>query len=151
MDFIVPLSFPPTPLDLTRKSGKVFVKCLIRKKAILLTPEEWVRQHIIAHLIKDLNYPETLIGVEKSIQYNGLTKRWDIVVFNSDFKPHLLVECKAPSIKLNEDTLKQVLSYQNQLNCELIVISNGLETFVWKFDEKKLKFEELTGIPKKSK
>jgi hypothetical protein len=150
MDFIVPLSFPPTPLDLTRKSGKVFVKCLIRKKAILLTPEEWVRQHIIAHLIKDLNYPETLIGVEKSIQYNGLTKRWDIVVFNSDFKPHLLVECKAPSIKLNEDTLKQVLSYQHQLNCELIVISNGLETFVWKFDEKKLKFEELTGIPKKS-
>jgi hypothetical protein len=151
MDFIVPLSFPPTPLDLTRKSGKVFVKCLIRKKAILLTPEEWVRQHIIAHLIKDLNYPETLIGVEKSIQYNGLTKRWDIVVFNSDFKPHLLIECKAPSIKLNEDTLKQVLSYQHQLNCELIVISNGLETFVWKFDEKKLKFEELTGIPKKSK
>jgi hypothetical protein len=151
MDFIVPLSFPPTPLDLIRKSGKVFVKCLIRKKAILLTPEEWVRQHIIAHLIKDLNYPETLIGVEKSIQYNGLTKRWDIVVFNSDFKPHLLVECKAPSIKLNEDTLKQVLSYQHQLNCELIVISNGLETFVWKFDEKKLKFEELIGIPKKSK
>jgi hypothetical protein len=151
MDFIVPLSFPPTTLDLTRKSGKVFVKCLIRKKAILLTPEEWVRQHIIAHLIKDLNYPETLVGVEKSIQYNGLTKRWDIVVFNSDFKPHLLVECKAPSIKLNDDTLKQVLSYQHQLNCELIVISNGLETFVWKFDEKKLKFEELIGIPKKSK
>jgi hypothetical protein len=151
MDFIVPLNFPPTPLDLTRKSGKIFVKCLIRKKAILLTPEEWVRQHIIAHLIKDLNYPETLVGVEKSIQYNGLTKRWDIVVFNSDFKPHLLVECKAPSIKLNEDTLKQVLSYQHQLNCELIVISNGLETFVWKFDEKKLKFEEIIGIPKKSK
>jgi hypothetical protein len=150
MDFIVPLSFPPTPLDLTRKSGKVFVKCLIRKKAILLTPEEWVRNHISSHIIKDLNYPVTVVGVEKSIQYNGLTKRWDIVVFNSDFKPHLLVECKAPSIKLNEDTLKQVLSYQHQLNCELIVISNGLETFVWKFDEKKLKFEELTGIPKKS-
>jgi hypothetical protein len=117
MDFIVPLSFPPTPLDLTRKSGKVFVKCLIRKKAILLTPEEWVRQHIIAHLIKDLNYPETLVGVEKSIQYNGLTKRWDIVVFNSDFKPHLLVECKAPSIKLNEDTLKH---YANTIGAKVV-------------------------------
>ena len=75
MDFIVPLNFPPTQLDLSRKSGKVFVKCLIRHKEILLTPEEWVRQHIIAHLINDLNYPQTLIGVEKSIQYNGLTKR----------------------------------------------------------------------------
>jgi hypothetical protein len=147
MDFIVPLSFPPTPLDLTRKSGKVFVKCLIRSKEILLTPEEWVRQHIIAHLINDLNYPQTLIGVEKSIQYNGLTKRWDIVVFDSDFKPHLLVECKAPSIKLNEDTLKQVLSYQHQLNCELIVISNGLETHTWQLNKEKQSLVELDGIP----
>ncbi len=149
MDFIVPLNFPPTPLDLTRKSGKIFVKCLIRKKAILLTPEEWVRQHIISHLIKDLNYPETLIGVEKSVQYNGLTKRWDIVVFNSDFKPYLLVECKAPSIKLNEDTLKQVLSYQHQLNCELIVISNGLDTHTWRLNKVPLTLEKLDGIPAK--
>jgi type I site-specific restriction endonuclease len=149
MDFIVPLSFPPTPLDLTRKSGKVFVKCLIRKKAILLTPEEWVRQHIIAHLIKDLNYPETLVGVEKSIQYNGLTKRWDIVVFNSDFKPYLLVECKAPNIKLGTITLQQALSYQHQLNCELIVISNGLETHTWQLNKEKQSLEKLEGIPEK--
>jgi hypothetical protein len=149
MDFIVPLNFPPTPLDLTRKSGKIFVKCLIRKKAILLTPEEWVRQHIISHLIKDLNYPETLVGVEKSVQYNGLTKRWDIVVFNSDFKPYLLVECKAPSIKLNEDTLKQVLSYQHQLNCELIVISNGLDTYTWRLNKVPLTLEKLDVIPAK--
>jgi len=151
MDFIIPLNFPPTPLDLIRKSGKIYVKCLVRKKAILLTPEEWVRQHIISHLIINLNYPETLVGVEKSILYNGLTKRWDIVVFDSDFKPHLLVECKAPSIKLTEDTLKQALSYQNQLNCELIVISNGLETVIWHFDEKELKFEQLNEIPSRKK
>jgi type I site-specific restriction endonuclease len=147
MDFIVPLSFPPTPLDLTRKSGKVFVKCLIRKKAILLTPEEWVRQHIIAHLINDLNYPKTLVGVEKSIQYNGLTKRWDIVVFDSDFKPYLLVECKAPNIKLGTNTLQQALSYQHQLNCELIVISNGLETHTWQLNKEKQSLEKLDGIP----
>jgi len=147
MDFIVPLNFPPTKLDLIRKSGKVFVKCLIRRKEILLTPEEWVRQHIIAHLINDLNYPQTLIGVEKSIQYNGLTKRWDIVVFDSDFKPYLLVECKAPNIKLGTNTLQQALSYQHQLNCELIVISNGLETHTWQLNNEKQSLEELDGIP----
>ena len=147
MDFIVPLNFPPTQLDLSRKSGKVFVKCLIRRKEILLTPEEWVRQHIIAHLINDLNYPQTLIGVEKAIQYNGLTKRWDIVVFDSDFKPYLLVECKAPNIKLGTNTLQQALSYQHQLNCELIVISNGLETHTWQLNKEKQSLEELDGIP----
>ncbi len=149
MDFIVPLNFPPTQLDLSRKSGKNFVKCLIRRKEILLTPEEWVRQHIIAHLINDLNYPQTLIGVEKAIQYNGLSKRWDIVVFDSDFKPHLLVECKAPNIKLNEDTLKQVLSYQHQLNCELIVISNGLDTHTWRLNKEAVTLEKLEGIPRR--
>jgi len=147
MDFIVPLNFPPAQLDLSRKSGKVFVKCLIRRKEILLTPEEWVRQHIIAHLINDLNYPQTLIGVEKSIQYNSLTKRWDIVVFDSDFKPYLLVECKAPNIKLGTNTLQQALSYQHQLNCELIVISNGLETHTWQLNKEKQSLEELDGIP----
>ena len=147
MDFIVPLNFPPTQLDLIRKSGKVFVKCLIRRKEILLTPEEWVRQHIVAHLINDLNYPQTLVGVEKAIQYNGLTKRWDIVVFNSDFKPYLLVECKAPNIKLGTNTLQQALSYQHQLNCELIVISNGLETHTWQLNKEKQSLEKLDGIP----
>ena len=147
MDFIVPLNFPLAQLDLSRKSGKVFVKCLIRRKEILLTPEEWVRQHIIAHLINDLNYPQTLIGVEKSIQYNSLTKRWDIVVFDSDFKPYLLVECKAPNIKLGTNTLQQALSYQHQLNCELIVISNGLETHTWQLNKEKQSLEELDGIP----
>ena len=147
MDFIVPLNFPLAQLDLSRKSGKVFVKCLIRRKEILLTPEEWVRQHIIAHLINDLNYPQTLVGVEKAIQYNGLTKRWDIVVFDSDFKPYLLVECKAPNIKLGTNTLQQALSYQHQLNCELIVISNGLETHTWQLNKEKQSLEELDGIP----
>ena len=147
MDFIVPLNFPPTQLDLNRKSGKVFVKCLIRRKEILLTPEEWVRQHIIAHLINDLNYPQTLIGVEKAIQYNGLTKRWDIVVFDSDFEPYMLVECKAPNIKLGTNTLQQALSYQHQLNCELIVISNGLETHTWQLNKEKQSLEKLDGIP----
>ena len=108
-----------------------------------------MRQHIIAHLINDLNYPQTLIGVEKAIQYNGLTKRWDIVVFDSDFKPYLLVECKAPNIKLGTNNLQQALSYQHQLNCELIVISNGLETHTWQLNKEKQSLEKLEGIPEK--
>lgn len=147
MELIVPLNFPPAQLDLNRKSGKVFVKCLIRRREILLTPEEWVRQHLIAYLINTLNYPQTLIGVEKSIQYNGLSKRWDLVVFNSDFEPYILVECKAPSIKLGTNTLQQALSYQHQLNCEIIVISNGLETYTWRLNRENQSLDELKGIP----
>lgn len=147
MELIVPLNFPPAQLDLNRKSGKVFVKCLIRRREILLTPEEWVRQHLIAYLINTLNYPQTLIGVEKSIQYNGLSKRWDLVVFNSDFEPYILVECKSPSIKLGTNTLQQALSYQHQLNCEIIVISNGLETYTWRLNRENQSLDELKGIP----
>lgn len=147
MELIVPLNFPPAQLDLNRKSGKVFVKCLIRRREILLTPEEWVRQHLIAYLINTLNYPQTLIGVEKSIQYNGLSKRWDLVVFNSDFEPYILVECKAPNIKLGTNTLQQALSYQHQLNCEIIVISNGLETYTWRLNRENQSLDELKGIP----
>jgi hypothetical protein len=147
MQLIIPLNLPKAELTLTKKENVVFVNCLIRKKKIILTPEEWVRQHYIYYLSKYLNYPTSLISIEKELDYFGLKKRWDIVVFNKKFEANILIECKSPSIKINNDAVKQVLSYQNKLNCEFIVLSNGIQHLSWKIDRIKKKIEEIDNIP----
>jgi hypothetical protein len=84
MDIIQPLNLPKTNLNLTRNGSSLSVQCLIRKKKIILTPEEWVRQHYIAYLHITLGYKIERISVEKSLNYFGMNKRWDIVVYNKD-------------------------------------------------------------------
>ena len=147
MQTLIPLNLPKATLTLTRKDNVIYVNCLIRKKKIILTPEEWVRQHYINYLSEDLLYPLSFISVEKELIYFGLKKRWDIVVVNNLFEPIILVECKAPNIKLNQEAHKQVFSYQNKLNCEYIVLSNGIEHKNWKVDQLKKKIIEVSEIP----
>jgi hypothetical protein len=147
MQAIIPLNLPKTELTLTRKDNVIFVNCLIRKKKIMLTPEEWVRQHYINFLSLHLLYPLNYISIEKELTYFGLKKRWDIVVYNNLFNPIILVECKAPNVKLNQESLKQVFTYQNKLNCEFIVLSNGIEHFQWQVDLLKNTIIEISQIP----
>ena len=147
MQAIISLNLPKTELTLTRKDNVIFVNCLIRKKKIILTPEEWVRQHYINFLSLHLQYPLSFISVEKELNYFGLKKRWDIVVFNNLYEPIILVECKAPNIKLNLEALKQVFTYQNKLNCEFIVLSNGIENLQWQVDRLKKTIIEVSQIP----
>jgi hypothetical protein len=147
MHAIIPLNLPKTALTLTRKENVMYVNCLIRKKKIILTPEEWVRQHYINFLSLHLQYPLSFISVEKELNYFGLKKRWDIVVFNNLYEPIILVECKAPNVKLNQEALKQVFTYQNKLNCEFIVLSNGIEHFQWQVDRLKNTIIEISQIP----
>ena len=147
MQTLIPLNLPKATLTLTRKDNVIFVNCLIRKKKIILTPEEWVRQHYINYLSSYLLYPLSFISVEKELNYFGLKKRWDIVVYNNLFNPIILVECKAPNIKLNQEALKQVFTYQNKLNCEFIVLSNGIEDSNWQVDQLKKKITEVYEIP----
>jgi hypothetical protein len=147
MHAIIPLNLPKTALTLTRKENVMYVNCLIRKKKIILTPEEWVRQHYINFLSLHLQYPLSFISVEKELNYFGLKKRWDIVVFNNLYEPIILVECKAPNVKLNQEALKQVFTYQNKLNCEFIVLSNGIEHFQWQVDRLKKTIIEVSQIP----
>ena len=146
MQALIPLNLPKATLTLTRKDNVIFVNCLIRKKKIVLTPEEWVRQHYINYLSVHLLYPLSFISVEKELNYFGLKKRWDIVVYNNLFNPIILVECKAPNIKLNQEALKQVFTYQNKLNCEFIVLSNGIEHSNWQVDQLKKKITEVYEI-----
>ena len=147
MQTLIPLNLPKATLTLTRKDNVIYVNCLIRKKKIILTPEEWVRQHYINYLSEDLLYPLSFISVEKELIYFGLKKRWDIVVVNKLFEPIILVECKAPNIKLNQEAQKQVFSYQNKLNCEYIVLSNGIKDINWKVEQSKKKITEVSEIP----
>lgn len=132
---IVPLNLPPADLKLTRKDKGVHIWCIVRKKDLLCTPEEWVRQHIIHYLINEKNVPVGLIASEYALEYNGLSKRADIVVFDRSGKPQLLVECKAPEVKISENTFYQMAQYQSQLSVPYFVLTNGLDHFVGRIND----------------
>ncbi|MDR2962782.1 MAG: type I restriction enzyme HsdR N-terminal domain-containing protein [Bacteroidales bacterium] len=119
----------------------------VRKKYVRLTPEEWVRQHIVQFLIQYRNYPPSLMGVEVSLTLYGLPKRADIVCYNSQGEAQLIVECKAPSVAISHATLTQIAHYNIQLKAPFLLVSNGLQHCVChiNFDEKN--FCMLQEIP----
>ena len=102
------LNFPTYSFRLKNRENKRFIFDDIRKKFVVLQPEEWVRQHCINYLVVQKNYPKTLINVEKELKINGLSKRYDIVIYNSDGSIHLIVECKSPKININQETFDQI-------------------------------------------
>jgi hypothetical protein len=120
------LNLPEYDCKLKKADGKVWIFDVIRKKYIILTPEEWVRQHFISYLITDLQYPRTLVKVEGGLVYNTLSKRSDIVIFNREGSPWMIVECKSPTLKLSEQTLQQASVYNASLKAQFITITNGL-------------------------
>lgn len=127
MSVIVPLHLPKANLKLTRKGNEVFVWCVIRKKTLLLTPEEWVRQHIIHYLVNDLKIPLGRIASEFPIRLNEMQRRCDIVVFDAFANPIMIVECKAPEVGLTEEVFHQIAHYNRQLQVDYLMVSNGLQ------------------------
>jgi len=132
MSPIVPLNLPKTELDISRNSDQLFVRCLVRKKHIILTPEEWVRQHFISYFLNQLAYPKGLLTVEKKIQYGAMEKRWDLATFMPDRECFLLLECKAPSIPITKAVFEQSLIYYKGLQSRFLVLSNGIEHIIFK-------------------
>ena len=121
------LNFPPiNPRYQKNEKGTVQLFDTIRKKYIDLTPEEWVRQHLINFLFENLSVPKSKITVEKQLKLNNTIKRTDVLVFDAGIKPLLLIECKAPEIELNQATINQVFNYNLTLHVPFILISNGL-------------------------
>ena len=141
------LSFPQAELKLTRKEGQVFVWCIIRKKSLVLTPEEWVRQHLIHFLIQEKQIPIGLIAAEMAIEINQLSRRCDVVVFGTDGKPRLIVECKAPEINLTEKTFNQIAQYNAALNVNLLMVTNGLQHIVCQIDRENTQLNYLEELP----
>ena len=120
---------------------------IIRKQYVVLTPEEWVRQHFVHLLISHLNYPKGLFRVESNLKYDKKRKRSDIQVLNAAGNVFLLIECKAPTIELNHNTLKQLSEYNKALEAQYLAITNGLKHFIWGYDKNSQEYRPLTDFP----
>jgi hypothetical protein len=146
-----PLNLPTYKFRIKSNENKLFIFDILRKKYVSLTPEEWVRQHIIHFLIEEKNYPISLMAVEKKLTINTLTKRTDILVFNTNGSPHIIVECKAPTAKITQDAFDQIARYNLKLEANYLIVSNGLEHFNCKMDLENEQYIFLPDIPKYSK
>ena len=122
----------------------------LRKKWILSTPEELVRQQFWKYLNIEKKYPISLIAIERKIVINGLNKRFDLLVFDKLGKPNIIVECKSPKVKIDQNTLDQVLAYQNKLAANFIVLTNGLKTYCLEIDLELQKVSYIKEIPEYS-
>jgi hypothetical protein len=120
------LNLPEFELQLQKSEGKVWIFDVIRKKYIVLTPEEWVRQHLINYFINHLSYPKSLIRIEGGLRYNQLQKRSDILVYNREGKPWMIVECKSYEVELDASSVKQVAVYNATVGATFLALSNGL-------------------------
>ncbi len=144
---MIKLNLPSFECELKTELGRVMIFDPIRKKYIVLTPEEWVRQHFLNYLTQHLNYPKALVRIESGLTFNTLQKRSDIVVFDRNGNPWLLVECKSPQEKINNKTLNQVATYNTSLVAPYVAVTNGLVHFVFKIDRGQQSTSQLTDFP----
>jgi type I site-specific restriction endonuclease len=126
---MVKLNLPEFDYNLKKAEGKVWIFDVIRKRFVVLTPEEWVRQHFIHYVITESKYPRSLIKIETGLIYNQLRKRSDIVVYDRVGAPWMIIECKSPDQELNQQTLQQVTVYNHTLKAKYFAITNGLKHF----------------------
>ena len=144
------LNFPSYTFRFKKEDDTALIFDEIRKKFVVLTPEEWVRQHTIRMLIEEKNIPKSHINVEKQIVLNKLKKRYDIVVFNSDGSIFLIVECKAPHIKISQTTFDQIAQYNFVLNARYLMVTNGLSHYYCRMDFEEQRYHFLSELPEKT-
>ena len=123
------LNLPTYDYRLEERDGKLVIFDPIRKKFITLTPEEWVRQHMINLMVNHLGYPASRLNVEGGIKYNRLLKRVDLMVLGDNLQPQVLIECKAPSVMINQTVLNQLSTYNKVCGATLVVLTNGIVTY----------------------
>jgi len=141
------LNLPVFEPSLKKEQGKIWIFDGIRKKYIVLTPEEWVRQHFINYLITDLKYPKSLFRIEGSLTYNKLQKRSDILVFDRNGKAWMLIECKSPTIKLNQKAFNQVAVYNMTLGAKYMAVTNGMAHFCFEAAATGSEAKQLENFP----
>ena len=141
------LNFPVYSFRFKNSENKVSIFDEIRKKFILLTPEEWVRQHVIQFLLQEKKYPKSLINVEKLIKINNLNKRYDGVVFQPNGEIFLLIECKAPEVPISQHTFDQIARYNLVLKAKYLMVTNGLNHYFCQMDFENEKYVFLKELP----
>jgi hypothetical protein len=140
------LNLPPYPFKITLKEKQHFIFDEVRKKHLVLTPEEWVRQHFIHYLIRDKKFPKSLIQIEGGLSLNQLQKRTDIVIFNTAGERIMVIECKAPAVKISQGVFDQAARYNSVHQAKWLVVTNGLKHCYAQIDHvasQFLFFEEL--------
>src|SRR6218665_135527 len=142
-----PLNFKTYNFRFKDTAGKISVFDEIRKKFVILTPEEWVRQHVVRYLMLEKKYPKSLINVEKLLTINGLTKRYDVVVFNNDGSIFILVECKAPKVKISQGVFDQIARYNMIMQSQFLMVTNGLNHYFCQMDYANEKYDFLRELP----
>ena len=141
------LNLPSYNFKLKSNENQTLIFDIIRKKYVVLTPEEWVRQHVVMYLMEDKKFPISLIAVEKQLTVNNLKKRSDILIFSPDGSPYIIVECKAPSIKITQDTFDQIARYNLKLKANYLMVTNGLQHYFCKMDVEHKTYVFLKEIP----
>lgn len=141
------LNLPPFEYKIKRESTHTRIFDIIRKKYLVLTPEEWVRQHFIHFLIGQFNYPKALIKVETGIKYNELSKRSDIVAYDRSGVPFLLVECKSHDSKISKSALFQAVTYNKTLHAKYLVVTNGMTFICGRVDKENKNITWLDSLP----
>ncbi len=141
------LIFPPFIHKVIKENGKDSIFDIIRRKYIVLTPEEWVRQYLVHYLINHMNYPKSLIKIEDGLKVNKMQKRSDVVIFNRQGKVFMIIECKSSTSKLNQKVMDQLSIYNQKYQAQYLAITNGLSIILCKMDYDKKQAEFLDGFP----
>ncbi|WP_130733920.1 type I restriction enzyme HsdR N-terminal domain-containing protein [Flavobacterium sp. J27] len=144
---MIQLHFPTYSFRFKNSENKTFIFDEIRKKFVVLTPEEWVRQNTLQYLIQEKKYSKSYINVEKLVKVNGINKRYDIVVFNSDGTIFLLIECKAPEVPISQLTFDQIARYNLVLKASYLMVTNGLNHYFCQMDFENEKYRFLKELP----
>jgi len=141
------LNLPEYSLKTRINEGKQEIFDIVRKIYVTLTSEEWVRQHIIHYLIESKHVPASLLAVEKKVVLNQLTRRTDVVVFDRNANPRMIVECKAPQIKINQDVFDQIVRYNMVLKVDYLLVTNGLKHYCCKMLYDQMNYQFVENIP----
>ena len=141
------LNLPTYSFNIKFQEQRKYIFDTLRKKYVLLTPEEWVRQNFLKYLIEEKKYPASLISVEMEIKLNKLSKRCDAVIFNRNGKPFLIVECKATTVKIDQIVFEQIARYNMQLQVKYLIVTNGLKHYCCKIDFENQSYAFLKEIP----
>jgi len=142
------LNLPEYQFKIKKQNNRLFVFDSQRKRYVALTPEEWVRLHFVRFLIDEMNYPAALLAVEYQIEFNGMKKRCDAILFDNKAQAQLIIELKAPNIPITQAIFDQVAVYNAKLDVQFFMISNGIEHYCCRVDTKNTRYQFLPGIPK---
>ncbi len=141
------LNFPKTVFKIKEENKRFYIFDKSRKKYVILTPEEWVRQHCLHYLTHEKHYPASLLAVEKEIIQHNKHLRFDIVAYSKQGTPQLLVECKAPEVQINQKVFDQIAAYNLKLNVPYLLVTNGINHYCCMVDFENSKYIFLEQIP----